>query len=141
VPLWVRPHLIPPVRQSLTISDHFDGIEQRGPDGGVLRVTVRTGSRDDWLLSESTIDPAGVAIDSLPQSTVDCLPLPGGPQQGKDTLLGCMVRLDTEGYRQQVVYQPASRFWALQWAETGLFLGVSALLTWFSFWWIRRRLS
>ena len=53
----------------------------------------------------------------------------------------CLDRLSAEGYRQQLVYQPASRFWALQWAETGLFLAVSGLLAWFSLWWVRRRLT
>ena len=76
-----------------------------------------------------------------------CLPPPpsrGGPAEaggGKGNLLTCVDRLSAEGYRQQLVYQPASRFWALQWAETGLFVGLSALLAWFSLWWVRRRLT
>jgi hypothetical protein len=53
----------------------------------------------------------------------------------------CLARLNQEGYRQHLVYQPANRFWTLQWAETGLFLGVSGLLAWFCFWRVRRRLS
>jgi hypothetical protein len=59
----------------------------------------------------------------------------------KVDMRNCLTRLDSLGYRQLLVYQPAGRFWALQWAETGLFLGVSALLAAFCFWWTRRRLS
>ena len=53
----------------------------------------------------------------------------------------CLARLNREDYRQHLVYQPANRFWTLRWAETRLFLGVSGLLAWFCFWWVRRRLT
>jgi len=53
----------------------------------------------------------------------------------------CFARLADEGYRQQVVYQPSSHFWRLQWAELGLYLAASGLLAWLSFRWIRLRLS
>ena len=61
--------------------------------------------------------------------------------QGKGTLEACFTRLAAEGYRQRLVYQPADRFWPLQWAEAGLFLVLSGGLAGFSFWWVRRRLS
>jgi hypothetical protein len=57
------------------------------------------------------------------------------------TLDACLARLTRQGYRQHVVYQPLARFWHLQWAGTGLYLAVSALLAALSFWWTRRRLS
>jgi hypothetical protein len=40
-----------------------------------------------------------------------------------------------------VTYQPAGRFWALQAYETAIFVGLALLLSGFSFWWLRRRLS
>jgi hypothetical protein len=41
-----------------------------------------------------------------------------------------------------ITYQPASRFWALQWFETGIFLALAAALAGFCLWWVwRRRLS
>jgi hypothetical protein len=40
-----------------------------------------------------------------------------------------------------VVYQPESHFWPLQLAETGLFIGVAAILILFAAWWTRRRTS
>jgi hypothetical protein len=45
----------------------------------------------------------------------------------------CVAELGDLGYHQLVTYQPANRFWPLQWIETGLFLALSALLTWFCF--------
>ena len=137
VPLWVRPHLVPPARQTVTISDHLDGIRQPGP-GGPVTITAHAGRRD-WILSNRTVDAAGRPA-AVPSWFTDCLPEPGaGPTKGD--LQSCLARLDDLGYRQQLVYQPASRFWALQWAETGMFLGASALLAAFCFWWTRRRLS
>ena len=45
------------------------------------------------------------------------------------------------GYRQQVTYHPASRFWSLQWRETAVLLTLAGLLTAFCFRRIRRDLS
>jgi hypothetical protein len=39
----------------------------------------------------------------------------------------------------EAVYQPASHFWPLQLAETGLFLGLAALLIAFAAWWTHER--
>ncbi len=153
VPLWVRPHLLPAVAQTVTIStDNLDGIGLRdGPDP-VLVLTVHTGSRGagnrgDWVLSNDTVDSAGRTISSAPAWFAQCLPPPPAPGTatttvvGKGTMEACFTRLAREGYRQRVVYQPADRFWRLQWAEAGLFLVLSGGLAWFSFWWVRRRLS
>jgi hypothetical protein len=38
-----------------------------------------------------------------------------------------------------VVYQPESNFWPLQLTETGLFVGLAAILILFAAWWTRRR--
>jgi len=40
-----------------------------------------------------------------------------------------------------VVYQPESHFWPLQLTETGLFVGVAAILILFAAWWTRQRTS
>jgi ABC-2 family transporter protein len=138
VPLWIRPHLVPPVTQTVTIADHLDGIELPGP-GGPVRVSVTTPNRRDWILSDQTVDASGRAV-AVPAWLGGCLPQPGSAT-GKVELRACLARLGDLGYRQRVVYQPASRFWALQWAETALFGVLSGLLTWFCFWWLRRRLS
>jgi hypothetical protein len=95
------------------------------------------------------VDSHGRASE-LPSWFADCLPPPpGGGQAGATTqvhsapgsLDDCLSRLTDEGYRQRLVYQPLDHFWRLQWAETGLYLAVSALLAGLSFWWIRFRLS
>jgi hypothetical protein len=40
-----------------------------------------------------------------------------------------------------VVYQPQSHFWPLQLTETGLFVGLAAILILFAAWWTRQRTS
>jgi hypothetical protein len=40
-----------------------------------------------------------------------------------------------------LAYQPASRFWSFQIAETAIFLAAALILVAFCFWWVRRRLS
>jgi hypothetical protein len=43
--------------------------------------------------------------------------------------------------RTVVVYQPASRFWALQWYEAAIYLALALALARFCVWWVRRRVS
>lgn len=144
VPQWVRPHLVAPVTQQLTFDvSRLDGI--RGtPEGGPSAISLRTGRPSDWVLKRTTIDATGAPV-ALPSWLRTCLPGPGADGAarvvGKDPLEACFDRLNAEGYRQRIVFQPISHFWRLQWTEAGLFLGLSGLLTGFCFWWTRRRLA
>jgi len=147
VPMWVRPHLVPPTTSLVVISDEtIDGITSNG--SGPFEITTHTTNSRDWILSNQTVDADGHAA-ALPAWFADCLPPPPGAgaggttrvQAGPGTLDDCLSRLNDEGYRQRVVYQPVSHFWRLQWAETALYLVVSGLLAGLSFWWVRRRLS
>jgi len=40
-----------------------------------------------------------------------------------------------------VTFQPASRFWAFQWYETGVFVLAAVALAALCVWWVRRRLT
>jgi ABC-2 family transporter protein len=148
VPLWVRPHLAAPVQQTLTFSEaRFDGISSDGP-GADVHLTLSTGSHDDWVLTNETVDASG-HVAAVPAWMSDCLPAPPAGSagtvrsnaNGRPALEPCFTRLNQEGYRQRLVYHPASHFWPLQWAETALYLTLSGLLAGFSFWWIRRRVA
>jgi ABC-2 family transporter protein len=148
VPLWVRPHLVPTATAVVVVSrDTLDELSIAGP-GQPVRIGVHTEDRNNWVLSNETIDSAGKV--ARPAWLDSCLPGPPadgtrGPVQTpatqKSTMDTCFARLTAEGYRQRVVYQPASHFWPLQWAELGLYLGLSAGLAAFCFWWTRRQLS
>ncbi len=147
VPLWVRPHLLPPTTTTMVISRAtLDGIS--ADSSGTVRITTHADPRD-WVLSNQTVDAHGRAT-ALPSWFSGCLPPPPGVRQAGDRVQAdpnpvnmdaCLARLTDAGYRQRLVYQPHNHFWRLQSAETGLYLTASTLLAGASFWWTRRRLS
>ena len=73
---------------------------------------------------------------------VGACPAPAGllpAQPRRDLVAGaCSARLASEGYWQRASYQPASRFWALRAAETGIYLALAAALAGICAWRVRR---
>jgi hypothetical protein len=144
VPMWVRPHLVPPVSSTVAFSrSTFDGLslDESGQDS----LSVHTADRGDWILVNETMGPDG-RVAALPQSFRDCVPGPSAPASGTErgsagSIDECLNRLTQAGYRQRVVYQPADRFWLLQWVETGVYAAASLALAAGCFWWVRRRLT
>lgn len=124
MPLWVRPHLAPSVDATLSFT------QAKPVNIGVDAVReVDFGQPGAWILSEQTVNASGQPA-ALPESLTDC-----------SSMSDCAANLTKAGYQQQVSYQPAGNFWSLQWAETGLYLGLALALTGFCAWWIRRRLT
>ncbi|MDT3446772.1 ABC transporter permease subunit [Pseudofrankia sp. BMG5.37] len=141
MPLVVRPHLLPPTRSTLEITDsNLDGISAPR-DGGPIRAVLQTPELPGaWVLSSRGVDASGQTVrEILLSSSGACAP----PRQGRpeDGLSACFAEMKQLGYRQQVTYQPASRFWPFQWYETGIYTALALGLAGFCFWWIRRRLS
>ncbi len=140
MPLVVRPHLIPAETTVVAFDRaHLDYI-RNNPNGAIPQIAMTSGTSDAWILSQRMVDNTGSAT-STPAWFADCLPKVdeqqrAGRPNGADPLDSCFARLNDEGYRQLLVYQPASAFWPLQWAETGLLVLLSGLLTGFSFWWL-----
>jgi len=58
---------------------------------------------------------------------------PGGP----DAMHDCVARI-AAAYHEVVTYQPASRYWPLQWEELGIFLAAALLLAAACAWRVRR---
>jgi ABC-type transport system involved in multi-copper enzyme maturation permease subunit len=147
VPVWVRPHLLAPEDTTITVATStLDGVSS-APGDAVPTLTVHTAGHGDWVLTNETVDASG-RPSTLPSWFAACTPPPPTGTQGTQTaavagsgLDDCLARLDEEGYRQHVVYHPASRFWPLQWAESGCYLAVAGLLAGGSFWWMRHRLT
>jgi hypothetical protein len=132
MPLWVRPHLVTPV----SINQALDtaNIRQMGmsENGGRMTVEGEVNLPGAWILSNETITTAGKVFTG-PANTAACN-RDGSPKE-------CFDWLATLHLRQSLTYQPASRFWDLQWRETGIFLALAALLAGFGVWWVRRRLT
>jgi hypothetical protein len=54
------------------------------------------------------------------------------------TFQDCVAHLSNQ-FHLAVTYQPADRYWAFQWFETAIFLGLAAILVGLYFWWVQRR--
>ncbi len=121
VPLWVRPHLVPPTRAAVAIAaSTLDSISLDGPSGtGVDRRAHRRPRRLDPLQRHGRPErardsPAGVVL-GLPGRRPPPRWRARSQAQPVDP---CLARLASEGYTQRVVYQPAGNFWPIQLAET-----------------------
>jgi ABC-2 family transporter protein len=146
MPLLVRGHLIPPVRSNVEITASNLGDFFGGPDREGIRVSARATDPGAWVLSSHTVDASGRAVDTIPVSTSSgaCAPPePGSAAPPSEARLGeelapCLAELTRLGYRQQVTYQPSSRFWRLQWYETAIYTALALALAGFCFWRLRR---
>jgi len=130
MPLWVRSRLVPAVQSISPLDLHrIDNLFQS--TNGFIQVRSGVVPNGAWILVNNSITSSGKVWHG-PASPTYC-----GGNTGPDT---CLQWIGTLGLRQQLAYQPASHFWPLQWAETGVFVAAAALLTAFCFWWIRHRL-
>jgi hypothetical protein len=124
MPLGVRPHLIPPDHTVATI-------QSVDLDFGNLTATVVPGQPGAWILSSGAINAAGQITSQLPAACEAAgsglKPSSPGP---------C---LESRGFREAITYEPASRYWPLQWIETGIFLALALALAGFCFWRLGRR--
>jgi hypothetical protein len=151
LPVLVQPHLLDPKVALETFSvDTLDGLMAGGPPGSagstIQEIRIDVGQPGAWQLSQQTVDSSGDPVDEFPAWTSDCgggpPPPPGTDRDaGPGGMEACLDRLNAEGYRQQISYLPASDFWTLQLAETGIVLGLAAGLTGCCFWRVRRDLT
>jgi hypothetical protein len=144
MPLLVRPHLLPPTRSAIEITtSNIDDIHWL--HGGSIRLSVKAQAPNDtgaWVLSSHIVDASRHTVPgniSVSTSTGPCAP-PTEQKPGAGTQ-ACLTEINRLGYRQQLTYQPSTRFWTFQWIETGIYTAFALGLAGFGFWLIRRRLS
>ena len=129
---WVREqlvsasHVITPLDTS-----SLEGVSVN-PETAQMTVFGSDNLPEAWVLSNQTVTDTGQAFTG-PVDPQYC-----GPDAG---FTECQEWIGTLGLRQDLTYHPASHFWPLQWAETGIFVAVAVLLAGFCFWWTRRRLT
>ena len=124
-PTVVRPHLIPPIHGTAALGAvSFNGIQETNNGHLVLTVGSISGQTGDWVMSGQAVNAAGRAATRAPASCT---------QAG--TFIQCLA---SHGIRMAVTYQPASRYWALQWLETGIFVILAAGLGALCYWRVRR---
>jgi hypothetical protein len=134
VTAWVRPHFFTPLHQSLPITTATPvSVDQTSP--GVIEAfeSVRGISLPNaWVYSAKIVDQAGHTPTTSFLSRA--CPLGNyGPLNPPD----CTARLAAK-FHQLVTYQPANRYWPMQWYELAIFLSLSIVLGGFCFWRARR---
>jgi hypothetical protein len=137
-PPLVRSHLGPTVTTATITAQNLRGLMAEGPEGPVRELRIAVDSPGAWDISNHTLNAQGKAASTLPSWVMHgCVPaeVPDAIERRDE---GCFARLAAAGYRQQVTYMPASRYWTLQAIETAIFLALAAALAGFCFWWVRR---
>ena len=138
VPLWVRPHLISPVRAVSPLNlSAINAVGSSFPDNSLF-VGATVNIPGAWAYSNQVTTPGGsAALGPAPQACTSGSSkfLPSGQTNA------CNAALSRLHLRQVVIYQPGSRYWAFQWTETAIYLALALLLTGFCIWWTSRRLS
>jgi hypothetical protein len=129
MPLWIRPHLIAPVRRISPFNTAFIN-ELSVTNGGHMTVIEAVKIPGAWVLSDQTITAAGHAFTG--PATAACV-------SSTASFDACQASIARLHLRQLVTYQPASRYWAFQWYETAIFLALAVALAGFCYWWVRRR--
>jgi hypothetical protein len=125
ITFWVRPHLMAPVQATSRL--HItSGMAFNQTDNGPLSVTgAKPGA---WVFSDQIVGPSGRSVSGGFLSHGACL-------QSRASA-ACIGKL-----REVLVYQPAGRYWAFQWYEMAIFIGLAVILSGLCFWWVRGRLA
>lgn len=89
-----------------------------------------------WILSRTTVTPTGTEFTG-PADPTRCGPT--DPRIGPTE--ECRAWLKTQNLSQKLTYVPGSSFWPMQWRVFGVLIALTLGLSWFSLWWIRRRLA
>jgi hypothetical protein len=141
MPVFLQQHLVTPTVTTTTITnDNLRGIVMSGEPGAadpkIGNVHVAIDRSGAWVTGDETLGPDGNVVEFLPAWAETCAPGPGNEDRAAAD--ACFARLADAGYRQQVTYVPASRFWALQGTETAILLALAAGAVGLCFWRIRR---
>jgi hypothetical protein len=152
---WVRPHLITPLTGTSPLTAGGMGFGSR--DGGPMTLMPDPPRMPNaWIYSSRIVNGAG---HDLPKATLrrlcpllgQGLPAPdGGPGSGPtkaqvpkgavDSMQQCITTL-SRSYHKLFTYQPAHRYWPLQWIELGVYVAAALVLAGLCVWWVRRRLA
>jgi hypothetical protein len=136
VPLWVRPHLIPPHSTTTTIGAAQANITPAARSTIAVAATHIPGQPGAWITSSGAVNAAGQPAIA-PAACRSAIPGNVNPD-GSVMWANCLA---SHGIRVAVSYQPLSRFWPLQFAETALFLALTLALAGLCFYRLNRRLT
>jgi hypothetical protein len=145
VPNFIRPHLLPPDHVTAPVNSQHEQFSTNAGSGlSTIQLAGSFSKPGAWVLSETVITPSGAPASNVMMTSSGpvftklpsaCIPTPGSGFNPAS----CRNVLAAMHLRQSVTYQPASRFWPLQWIETGICLVLAAGLGCVCVWQVRRR--
>jgi hypothetical protein len=152
--VWIRPHLLPPFHKTILLlnANGFGFVSYNGSP--ITLVAKASAGPNTWTQSTQFLDRAGHVQSAAQLSAfvhqycpAVANPPAGGPPVNQPVKAPIDAAVAFHACRDQaarafhvlVTYQPASRYWALQWLETGIFVALAALAIGGSYWWITRR--
>jgi ABC-type transport system involved in multi-copper enzyme maturation permease subunit len=155
VSLWVRPHFASPVSLAVPLNTANGMGIVKDPTGGVS-VTAGPPTLPNALVSSAQLvnhsgqQPSGRVLERICPQLVAAVnsnqPPASGPSNAgpapdavQSAFNNCLAKVGTT-FHQVVTYQPASRYWPFQLAETALFIVAAIGAIALSYWWIRHRL-
>jgi hypothetical protein len=124
----VRPSLSNPDHVTTTITDA--NLMSLNIAGSLTVIIDKPGA---WISSQHTVNAAGQPVRP-PSWLTNCM-LQAGAGQADGA---CLARFSRLGFRQEVTYEPASRFWELQRDETVIYLLLAIALAGLCTWRVRR---
>jgi hypothetical protein len=126
VPILVRPHLLAPEQATRPLNPAIN--EMIITSTGQMTLIGPASVPGGWVLTDQTITPAGRVFTG--PATSACA--------GQD-FQACSHWIAGQHLRQLITYQPASRFWPLQWIETAMYMVLAIALGGICVWQVRRR--
>jgi hypothetical protein len=132
MPLWIRPHFLPADRTVIAVAPWSDAGGPTGPGGSTLTLiaTSLPGQPGAWILSSGPINAAGQPVSTTPAACT------APTIENSPDFYGCLT---SQGIREAVSYQPASRYWPFQWTETAIYLALALALAGYCFLRLNRR--
>jgi hypothetical protein len=148
---WIRPNLFAPMHLAVALDPRTTGFGSRnsGP------ATLFPGNPDmpnAWIISTRVVDKNGRGLTSeflasaCPNLGAAAPPPSAGttrtqvPIDVENAFRDCVTKVGAT-YHNVVTYHPASRYWAFQWYELGIYLGAALILSGICIWTLRRRRS
>jgi hypothetical protein len=155
VSFWVRPHFASPVSLVLPLNTANGMGINKDPISGISVMANPPALPNAWVSSAQLVNhtgqqPSGRVLERIcPQlvAVINSNPSPAsGPSNAgpapdaiQSAFTNCLAKVG-ESFHQVVLYQPASRYWPFQIAETALFVVAAVGAVALSYWWIRHRL-
>ncbi len=118
IEFWLRPRYMTPLTTTRDL----------------LSTAPSSFGRGDWIISEGWVDAQGHSISDY-QAFSTCAPQ---NVASKVQFFQCM---HAHGWLDNIVYQPADRFWPFQGIESAILVALAVALIVFAIYWVRQRVS